>query len=141
MPRALQGPREGRCAAIDPGGRTGIAVWDGTSYSTRTVAPEALWDALSEIEDEYQPDWVYESFRVRPGLAYFELAPVEVIGVVKEWARQNGVELADPQSSDKMNYYTDDKLRKAGLWKPGKAHKDEMQALKHLLYFRRDLLV
>lgn len=130
-----------RCVALDPGGRTGWAFWDGHRYETGNLEPDELWDFLNEMEDEWQPDWVYESFRLRPGLAHYELTPVELIGVIKEWARQNGVELHD-QSSDKIStYYTDDKLRRAGLWKAGKAHKDEMSALKHLCFFRKDLLI
>lgn len=142
MPRTLPGPRPGRCVWLDPGERTGWALWDGNEYSTGNLAPGEIWGFLEGIEDAYRPIAIgYESFRLRPGLSYFELAPVERIGVIKEWARQNDVELEQPQSSDKMSLITDDKLRRAGLWKPGKAHKDEMQALKHLLYYRRDLVL
>lgn len=81
---------------------------------------------------------VYESFQFRSGLPKAVLTPVEVIGVVKEWARQKDWALVSQTPAEGKFFFTDDRLKAMQLWKPGKPH--AMDALRHLLYFRKEFV-
>lgn len=87
-------------------------------------------------------DLVVERFDYRQGQAKAVLTGVEVIGIIKEWCRQKG--RGGPtmqQGAQAKHYFTDPRLREAGLWKPGKRYTHAMDALRHLLYYRKDWLV
>jgi hypothetical protein len=125
---------------FDPGGDTGWALWNGENYSTGELAQHEVWDFLDHIRKAY-PNAVfgYEEFRVREDTNRADLSSVEVIGIIKEWARQKGVKVEDQHSSQAKHYFTDKRLKDAGLWVKGQPH--GMDALRHLCYFRKDMLL
>jgi hypothetical protein len=75
--------------------------------------------------------------RMRPRIDY--TAP-KVIGIVDFYADNN---VLDPQLYRRQKaalvkgdnaFWTDDKIKRVGLWQPGKRH--AMDALRHLLYYK-----
>lgn len=62
-----------------------------------------------------------------------ELFPVEVIGVVRLYCEEHDVSLYEQSPAQAKKLWTDDKLKKLGLWEEGQPH--AMDALRHLLYY------
>jgi hypothetical protein len=135
--------------AFDPGGTTGWASYHHVPnperrYKIGEVPPERVWGVLESVKlqtyvgDPAGSEWnypnviIYEKFERRQ-FKPAELISVEVIGVIKEWARQHRVS-TEPQTSHQAKYFwTNARLKEQGLYKPGM--KDGMDALRHLLYF------
>lgn len=122
---------------LDPGGTTGWAAWRPVTckYNVGQLPPDKIWGMLEQAKHVYELEGpiIFESFHHRQGLPRADYTPVEVIGVVKEWARQNEWQIVTQTPSMKQ-YFTDDVLKKANLWTAGKPH--AMDALRHLLYYR-----
>jgi hypothetical protein len=76
---------------------------------------------------------ICESFQYRPHLPKANLTPVEVIGVVKEWCRQNSVKYFPQTPAMGKGFYTDDRLKERQLYKVGKPHAND--AMRHLMFF------
>lgn len=116
--------------ALDPGKTVGWAGIANHIYSGQHSVDE-LWDFL-----EYQQpieSLVVERFHVRHmGVA---LDPVECIGVIKEWARQNKVIIHWQMPHQAKHFFTDARLREKGLYKKGKPHAND--AVRHLLYYKK----
>lgn len=102
-----------------------------------------VWRFLDDFYFRNGPfEMVIERFDYRQGQSRANLLAVEVIGIIKEWCRQKGIPPPyEHQAAQKVDtYFTRDRLLDAGLWKPGKNYKHAMDALRHLLYWRRDWL-
>jgi hypothetical protein len=125
--------------ALDPGKITGWALWEHGEYSVGQLEQHEVWDWLDKGFRFTDVLVVYEEFRVREDTNRADLTGVEVIGVIKEWERQRGIKLKDQHSSQAKHYFTDKRLKDAGLWVKGKPH--AMDALRHLCYFRKDMLL
>lgn len=141
--------------AIDPGPHTGIAVWfpDTGTFRTHTfdfskeeeyvfldTPHHVLWEWLNEnvepsdhlIVEKFEYD--RDKARNSPALN-FDAA--EYVGVIKLWSEVNGSADFCCQTRGavgKAAYWSDDKLRRLGLWKPGRESRHEMDATRHLLY-------
>jgi hypothetical protein len=127
-------------------------LWDGVQYKVGEVLEHDVWQLLSDatqVAEElgYAPLTVlYEQFHHRQGASKVDTAPARVIGVIQEWARQNRKRItaleSQPSSMQQEVYFTKDRMKKAGLWKSFKRGKnDAMSALRHLLIWRKDMLL
>ena len=79
---------------------------------------------------------MYEDFKHRPRMNKAELYSAEVIGVVKLYAQQYRVPTDNFLPAQAMAFWDMNKIKKLKLWKPGKAHTHEMDALRVLLTYR-----
>lgn len=134
-----------RIIAFDPGGTTGIAIYDDIELN------EPLWYRYSLSHDDHHWElWdelltegpfdavVYETFTYqrRPldkGVS-LELISREYIGIIKLAAKRHPNEIKNlvPQSPSQRMFWTDEKLRKLGLWVSSPHERD---ATRHLLYY------
>jgi hypothetical protein len=114
--------------ALDPGGTIGYAhrTRSGEILSGQ-VPREEVWLLLTAMQPH---GIVCESFKLRK-LPKVDLAPVEVIGVVKEWARQNDVPIKWQDPAYAKTYFNDSRLKERGLHLPGRPHAND--ATRHLL--------
>ena len=121
-----------RVLSIDPGGTTGwvsnpLVELYGTDHGQ--LMPEAVWDLLMS----YKPTHiVIETFVFRQAKSRINLTAVEVIGIVKEWARQFNAKVYEQTPSQAKHYFTDDRLKERGYYYPGMQHARD--AARHLLY-------
>ncbi len=86
----------------------------------------------------YEPDIIVcESFdhRAKDNANY---KPVEFIGIVRLYVELWDTKLVMQTPSYGKSYFDSIKLKKLGLWEPGKAHEDEMMAVRHMLMFLMD---
>ena len=128
---------------LDPGGTTGVAVCTTQIRSLQAYQFEesnhhiALWSYLQTLDPETV---VCEDFKWRPHLQpgrgaerAIELVSVEYIGITRLWTLDKGRELVLQQPSQGKQFWTDDKLKKIGVYKPGMPH--AMDAVRHVLYY------
>jgi len=85
----------------------------------------------------HQPDKVwYESFHYRPAQKVAELYSIEVIAIARLYIETNN--LPEPFTCmpvEAKRFWTDEKIKKLGLWQPGKKH--AMDALRVYLTGRQ----
>jgi len=126
---------------LDPGGTVGWANFQKPNqrdgYTSGQFDHSETWDQLNLAFELWNIDLLgYESFQYRNNLPRADLTPVENIGVIQEWARQHHVETYSQvpgQAVGKQAFFTDDRLKVLGLYKPGKKHAND--AMRHLLYY------
>lgn len=122
--------------ALDPGKTTGAAYhYDKVNqYSAEQFSDEYVWRFLTMCRRAGMHTLVVEKFKQRPHLQSVDLSPVETIGVVKEWARQDGtVQVEWQDSANAKFFFTDAVLRKMRVYQPASPH--AMDALRHLLTY------
>lgn len=133
--------------ALDPGGTTGVSVVTdedeikfGRSQIGGLTHHQVLYDCLTS----YQPSVVIcESFVYQQRINV-NLISVEYIGVVRLWCLQNDCPLEMQHASQVKRLWSDDKIKRMGLWIAGQPH--AMDATRHALHFlvfkrgRKDLL-
>lgn len=119
--------------ALDPGITTGYSLMIHTeevcyiSCDEEKFSHRELWDFLYEIEPDHVvcESFEYRNNRHRDNL---ELYSLEMIGVIKLYC--------DPSmqtASKGKGFYTDTKLKKLGLYIPGRGHGRD--AMRHLLHW------
>jgi hypothetical protein len=126
-----------RILAIDPGGTTGWALADSVEHvhgdsirSTGQCDSELVWQLLSQIKPKLI---VYERFDYRPMKIKVDLTPVEVIGVIKEYARQQEIPTI-PQGQAEPKFSFDNKeLRELGAYQTALPHAND--AIRQLFYY------
>ncbi len=117
--------------SLDPGITTGIATLD-SSDAVHADQVKCDHRAFFDFLVGYDPDAiVFERF-VYQRRDKVELWPVEVIGIIRLYTEQFDVPLFAQTPSQAKKLWTDDKVKKLGLWKPGLGH--GMDAVRHLLY-------
>jgi hypothetical protein len=132
--------------AIDPGLTTGLAwakfdrahFYD-TLPEVTTEMPREFDATCGKIETTIRkvlPDLiVLEKFTITAATAKKSTAgssvAIELIGVVKYIVNQYGIKLEIQSPVDAMNFISDEKLRRLGLYKPGLDHARD--ATRHLL--------
>jgi hypothetical protein len=127
-----------RIMTLDPGVTTGWAVYPdetqpNSSYPIKLGQHTGALLDLEMLLDRYQPDVViFESFKYQRRDKVV-LYPREVIGVIKLWCERRGIQPIEQTPSQAKNLWTDDKIKKLGLWMPSFKH--AMDALRHLLYY------
>lgn len=131
-------PPKATAIAIDPGGTNGWAIWTPRiGYNVGQCKPEEIWGLLGLAVEHDVDAIVYEGFKYFGDQVHVDLTPVEVIGVIKEWCRQNkwAGRLVAQRPVDVKFFFHDGRIKERGLWVPGKRH--SMDALRHLLHFQR----
>jgi hypothetical protein len=126
--------------ALDPGGTTGIAQADIEDFTITKIGcgqDRDMASGLYEVLRSFNPDYIVcETFQFRnasrPGL---DLTSAKLIGVCELYAERHGIflKMQEPSVQGPRAYWTDAKLKAAGLYLPGKEH--SRSAMKHLLYF------
>jgi hypothetical protein len=138
--------------AIDPGPHTGIC-WDSDLGIARTTLDFTVPGLLPSHLALYQ--WLYsnvsnedtivcESFEFRKEERerdYINFDAGEYVGVVKLFAQQQGIYYVTQMAANvigKSAFWTNDKLMRVGLWKPGGGdeYRHEMDATRHWLYYK-----
>jgi hypothetical protein len=141
--------------AIDPGPHTGIAIWfpDTQTWKHQTLMLGPFPDLVELAEDphKYLWEWLHENVQPYDHLVCekfeydrdkarnspkIDYAAAEYVGVIRLWAQQHVKNFCyqTRQAVGKQAYWSDDKLRRVGVWKPGKDFRHEMDATRHLLY-------
>jgi len=123
-----------RVLAFDPGVTTGWAFFDGPEL---VVCGEAKWDEVANVIETNEADViVYESWRLYPWkknqAVWDEFPAVQVIGIIKEFARRLGIPIVEQAASVKQ-VMTDNHLRKCGLWVKGSTHMRD--AIRHAAFY------
>ena len=132
--------------SLDPGGTTGWAVWNGEylvpgpkGFNSGQIGPhEHHLDLYNFLCFEQTHDFVVvcESFEYRnEQRVNVELISREYIGVAKLFTaeRQRGKKLILQTAGKVKPFWSDDKLRKLGLWSVGRKHAND--AMRHLLHY------
>jgi hypothetical protein len=129
-----------RIVALDPGGTTGIAQAIIEDYVvTKILGGEQRYMAsgLYAMLEAFDPDYIVcETFEFRnASRAGLDLTSAKLIGVCELYAEHHGVHLKmqEPSVQGPRAFWTDAKLKAAGLYLPGKQH--SRSAMKHLMYF------
>lgn len=120
--------------ALDPGATTGVALYWREERRVETTEVDdlaELWNCLNQ----WQPSLiVYESFhwQQRHGV---DFRPIEVIGIIKLWASAylDVASLVAQSPSQGKAFWSDDKLKRAGVYSVGSPHKRD--ATRHLLHY------
>jgi hypothetical protein len=133
-----------RIVAFDPGGTTGIAIFDDThdeaSWTRMSLGPDehhaALWSFLAMENHIVYETFDYQRRDVEFGVS-LELISREYIGIIKlhkQYSEDGGdppeVKLY-PQKPAQRMFWTDEKLKTLGLWVSSEHERD---ATRHLLY-------
>lgn len=123
--------------AVDPGGVTGVAVYN-EQFNAPALKQYDNWiDAVEAIAGVIWPeDWlVVERFDIRPGVRSQQLDPIYAIGALQyvTRVRRNRIVLQTPAQA--KSFGTDSKLAQA--WGPtfGKGLPHGKDAARHLLVF------
>lgn len=117
--------------ALDPGRTTGWATYDlgEHMHAGQWVEPLSVYSELSDMRPTLI---VCESFLFRQKIK-IDFTPVEVIGVVKLFCYQSGIELVMQTPSQAKHFFTDDRLKERGLYQAGQPHAND--ATRHMLYY------
>src|SRR5437870_3152547 len=98
--------------ALDPGKTTGAAYVEKGLFMSEEMDQDEVWPFIKSFADYYHAARfliVVESFLFRPRTKA-DLTPVEVIGCIKEQARQYGLEICWQTPSQVKAYFTDQRL-------------------------------
>ena len=128
--------------ALDPGGTTGWAVWQGDQINVGHWGPDdhhlTLFDNLGFYQtSEYHI--VCESFEYRQhARANVNLVSKEYIGIVKLFQQERMSKLPNQYvkfqtAAQAKGFVTDSKIKASHLWTPGMRH--AMDAMRHLIYY------
>lgn len=123
--------------AFDPGVTTGVA-WTGFRGDIIGEQVEngaiGIHEYLKDQFDNYGlPEAiVYEKFFYQQRDKVV-LTPVEVIGVLRVMAYLNDIKFQGLSASQAKGFWTDKKLKKAGVYEVGMKHAND--AIRHLLYY------
>lgn len=126
--------------SADPGQTTGAIV---VEYIQQSYG-FSFWEidcrrlrAWSDFLMGVKPDVIlYEDFKHRPNLMKAELYSVQVIGVTRLYAELHDIEIPfTPIPSEAKAFWDDDKIKKLGMWRPGKKH--AMDALRVFLTYKQ----
>lgn len=116
--------------ALDPGGTVGFAYQTSGSLGYGEVKSDRTWQLLDKLE----PDILVAERFVHRRVEYFDPTPIEVIGVIKEWARQHNMPVVWQTAHQGKHFFTDARLKERGRYVVGKPHARD--AIRHLLYYQ-----
>jgi len=144
--------------AIDPGGTTGIVWWyrnghkvNPNQFETTQISPcnedMGLWGVISFLDrivtaSTGRIQIIGESFDFRLEERYrdkIDYTAAEVIGALRLWYIRGGngsvtnVEMEFKGAGLGKGFWTDEKIKKVGLWQPNMRH--AMDAMRHLLRY------
>jgi hypothetical protein len=107
--------------ALDPGGTTGWATYDGNEYKCGQLGPDFI-----VVTESFQ----YRQGKWRPNVS---LMSREYIGVTKLFCANNVHDYVEQTAAQAKALVTDDKVKAMGLWHTGWPH--AMDATRHLLFY------
>lgn len=128
-----------RIVGLDPGGTTGVAVFDlnedSWSQNRMQLGPEEHHEELYEWLKELRPDLIiYESFeyrtRQRDNLV---LVSVEYIGVIKLFCSVTKTKSKPQTAAYGKAFWSNDKIAQLALWTANMPH--AMDATRHVLQY------
>lgn len=126
--------------SLDPGQTTGYVIKrDTDKFEYGQCQPDAIWDLLTDVTHSDIPlIIIYERFDYRRHKTHADLTPVEVIGVIKEFARQTliwkpSLLVYDQFPSQAKSFWTDDRLKEFSMYYSGQEHARD--AARHYLYW------
>lgn len=122
--------------SADPGMTTGTLIVEDGGYAFWQIDCREIanyWQFLHDVAPDYI---LYEDFKHRPGLMNAELYSMQVIGVIRLYAELKSVPIIFTcLPTEAKAFWTDEKITKIGLWKPGKKH--AMDALRVYLTYKQ----
>lgn len=122
--------------SADPGMTTGITIEEKGSFSFWEIDSRNLrgfWQFLHDVEPD---EIIYEDFKHRPEMMKAELYSVQVIGVIRLYAELKNVPIVFTcLPAEAKAFWDNAKIKKLGLWLPGKGH--AMDALRVYLTYRQ----
>jgi hypothetical protein len=134
-----------RVIALDPGGTTGIVIWENGEIRGMHLGPAEHHAELYDLLDNERGIWwsedttiVCESFQYRNGLPKAELISCEYIGIVKLFAQTFGIKCYMQTPSMGKSWMTNPQLQAVGwLFKPATVspYKHMNDAARHLAYY------
>lgn len=121
--------------SADPGETTGVVVDNNGHLSFWEIDSRTL-SAFDDFLIGVNPDKIiYEQFHYRPNLMKAKLYSMQVIGVIRLYAERHNVLIPfTPKPDEAQAFWDDDKIKKLGLWQPGKEH--AVDALRVLLKYK-----
>jgi hypothetical protein len=131
-----------RVLSLDPGGTTGYAISTFEDDSPLVIERSGQiknslhgfldfhWDVL---ESEDIDLIVCESFELREGVYGADLSPVQVIGALEALYPTVPIWYQAPYQKPLVD---DDRLKKLGLYEPGKPHRND--AVRHMVIYLRN---
>jgi Holliday junction resolvasome RuvABC endonuclease subunit len=125
---------------VDPGGTTGFAQ---ITVEESEIVHFEMWQRgdLLEVFDDVSnalvsaTEVVAERFQGPVRDRFFDLAPAEVIGVIKLAALEQKTPVHWQTASQVKNYFNDKRLREFGVYTRGMPHGND--AMRHALYYSR----
>ena len=124
-----------RVIALDPGGRTGIALWqDGQFWSTHLGTYEAWHWVANQLETTRTDLVVCEDFIITIATAKKSQdgkKSLESIGVFRYLCAVARVSFETQTPADAKNFVDNDRLRHLGMWYKGSDHPRD--AARHLI--------
>lgn len=118
--------------ALDPGGTTGVATWDGEIVHAFEMDQKRHHRELYTYLNKLAPTaLVVENFTwtTTPAALY----SVEYIGVCELYAQHRPGMKYVLQGREYKQFWDNNKIKALGLWLPGKPH--AVDAIRHLLYY------
>lgn len=125
-----------RVLAIDPGLKTGVALYDLLSEEmTAFEVGDTLGGVLEELIERWRPAVVAERFTITAATIRNSAAPwsLEWIGVARYLAGKYGCTFTLQLPVNAKRFGTDARLKRLGWWLPGKGHAADAQ--RHALLF------
>lgn len=133
--------------AVDPGGTTGIAVYNVTEESASPIKfeqwgdPDNVWRELQKLADEYENSGseviiVIEQWDKRPGIASPDFTPMFIIKDIKRNLDYNIIWQTVSQAKNLVKPATNgapDGLKRFGWYQPGMRHAND--ASRHAILF------
>lgn len=121
--------------AFDPGETTGWAAYSARFDTYRCGELDDDLGNLYTFLNKARPLKIaYESFHKRAKIDTDQLYSPQVIGVIRLWAQQNYIPTFMYSPSHTKRFWTEDKIKRLGLWVPGQRH--AMDAVRVLLTYR-----
>lgn len=131
-----------RILGVDPGGTTGLALFDVDDNST----PQLVWQKQitgglkgfldfhwDELEDTDIDLIVCESFNLREGLHGVDLTPTYIIGALEALYPVMPIVYQEPKLKPLCD---DNRLKKMGYYVPARGH--AMDAVRHVIIYLRN---
>lgn len=123
--------------SFDPGLATGVCIWEEGEVDGWECTFRQVGDLLVALASAVEKDAIVvtESFTINNQTARNSQAPwsLEVIGLIRYFSMVHHLELVFQQPSAAKRLITDDVIKRAGLWVPGKQHR--MDATRHMMLF------
>lgn len=125
-----------RVLALDPGGRTGVALWDSGQFWSTHLGTYEAWSFVDAQLNQHHFDLVVsEDFTITAGTAKKSQdgkKSIESIGVFRFLCAKHTTLFETQLPSEAKNFTTDARLRHLSMWYKGSDHPRD--AARHLVF-------